>query len=162
MALPLYLSLQEEQSRILDTFDKFDSSGDGRLSASDLALMMTDLNDGNKPSKAEVDYVLSQADTSGDGAIGRDEVMTAVSVWYPIVHANREVPMPPKCPHSAATEHRVAMSRRCEELRAHCEAIFTKFDESQSGIIGSRELRNVLVFDFLLFLMLISGSVCFL
>lgn len=144
LALPLYLSLQEEQSRILDTFDKFDSSGDGRLTARDLALLMTDLNDGNKPSKAEVDYVLSQADKSGDGAIGRDEVMTAVSVWYPIVHANREVTIPPKCSHDAASEHRVAMSRRCEELRAHCEAIFKTFDESQSGIIGSRELSKMM------------------
>lgn len=144
LALPLYLSLQEEQSRILDTFDKFDSSGDGCLTASDLALMMTDLNDGNKPSKAEVHYVLSQADKSGDGAIGRDEVMTAVAVWYPIVHANREVPMPPKCSHSAASEHRVKMSRRCDELRPHCEAIFRRFDESKSGIIGSRELRRMM------------------
>eukprot|EP01046_Picozoa_sp_COSAG06_P021957 COSAG06_NODE_1676_length_8740_cov_49.476334_2_plen_817_part_00 len=144
LALPLYLSLQEEQTRILSTFDKFDSSGDGLLTADELTLMMTDLNDGNTPSKAEVHYVMSQADRSGDGAIGRDEVMGAVAVWYPIVHANREAPMPPKCPHGGASEHRVKMSQRCEKLRAHCETIFKTFDKSGSGIIGSRELRNMM------------------
>lgn len=144
LALPLYLSLQEEQTRILSTFDKFDSSGDGLLTADELTLMMTDLNDGNAPSKAEVHYVMSQADRSGDGAIGRDEVMGAVAVWYPIVHANREVPMPPKCPHGGASEHRVKMSQRCEEMRAHCQTIFKTFDKSGSGIIGSRELRNMM------------------
>jgi Ca2+-binding EF-hand superfamily protein len=144
LALPLYLSLQEEQTRILGTFDKFDGSGDGLLTADELTLMMTDLNDGNTPSKAEVQYVMSQADRSGDGAIGRDEIMGAVAVWYPIVHANREVPMPPKCPHGGASEHRVKMSQRCEKMRAHCETIFKTFDKSGSGIIGSRELRNMM------------------
>eukprot|EP01043_Picozoa_sp_COSAG02_P020826 COSAG02_NODE_1037_length_15050_cov_93.060665_2_plen_885_part_00 len=144
LALPLYLSLQEEQARILSTFDKFDSSGDGFLTADDLTLMMTDLNDGNAPSKAEVHYVMSQADRSGDGAIGRDEVMGAVAVWYPIVHANREIPMPPKCSHDDASEHRKKMSQRCELVRAHCETIFKTFDNSGSGIIGSRELRNMM------------------
>ena len=70
------------KNSIDEKFSKYDLNGSGDLDKQQLQNMMTDLNDGIKPSDDEVDLIMNIADTSKTGVINRWEVRRAVEEWY--------------------------------------------------------------------------------
>ena len=95
LAIPLYLSLQSEQSRFERAFDRYDVNNDGVLDVKEVASLLEELNDHVSPTTAEVAWVIQSADTSGDGRLDRADVYRAVAIWYPRLHKRRAAPPPP-------------------------------------------------------------------
>lgn len=62
--------------------NKYDADHSGKLDATELKKLLTDLNDGIAVDDDEVSWVLKNADLLGDGKIGRLELEKAIAVWF--------------------------------------------------------------------------------
>jgi Ca2+-binding EF-hand superfamily protein len=65
-----------------DMMRKYDRNQTGKLEKLELKLYLTDLNEGIVPTEAEVQWVLSEADLMGDGAIRMQGLDMATQSWY--------------------------------------------------------------------------------
>lgn len=66
-----------------EAFNKFDTSGSGKLEKSELKAYLVHLNDGIDVEDDEVDWVMAQADMFvTDGACTKPELVMAVAAWY--------------------------------------------------------------------------------
>lgn len=61
---------------------KYDVSGTGRLEREELKKLLVDLNDGKPVEDSEVDFVMEQADSLGNGVITKPEMRRALAIWY--------------------------------------------------------------------------------
>lgn len=84
-ALSAWMSYKDSCPEIEEVFKKFDPNGDKILDRAELALLLTDLNQGQEPAESEVDWVLKEADVIGQGAISKPCLAKAVSLWYTMV-----------------------------------------------------------------------------
>lgn len=74
-----------------EAMDKYDKSGDGKLEKREMKMYLEDLNGGIAVTDEEVDWVLSQADLFGEGAISKPELMMAAAVWHAHVESKGTV-----------------------------------------------------------------------
>lgn len=96
-----------------EAFDIFDVDGGGTITAEELGDVMRSL--GQKPTRAQLDSMVSEIDADGDGAIDFPEFLTMM-----LRKMNEGDPE--------------------KELRD----VFMVFDKDQSGTISADELRNVM------------------
>jgi hypothetical protein len=72
----------KQRTQLEELIKKYDKSGTGKLEKDELKSYLTDVNNGVPPSDKEVDWVMSEADFMGDGAIRMQEIMMATQSWY--------------------------------------------------------------------------------
>eukprot|EP00746_Dinoflagellata_sp_MGD_P013310 gnl/MRDRNA2_/MRDRNA2_128705_c0_seq1.p1 gnl/MRDRNA2_/MRDRNA2_128705_c0~~gnl/MRDRNA2_/MRDRNA2_128705_c0_seq1.p1 ORF type:complete len:202 (+),score=68.68 gnl/MRDRNA2_/MRDRNA2_128705_c0_seq1:84-689(+) len=87
-ALRAFAVLTKKRTEIEEALSKFDKSGTGKLEPPELKAYLTSLNGGIEVDDDEVQWVLSQADIFGDGAMSKPELVMATSAWY--VHIKKE------------------------------------------------------------------------
>merc|ERR1719379_657284 len=81
-ALIAWRTYTKERDKLEELIKKYDKSGTGKLEKDELKAYLTDINHGVPPSDKEVDWVMSEADFMGDGAIRMQEIMMATQSWY--------------------------------------------------------------------------------
>jgi|EP00670_Eutreptiella_braarudii_P005237 Ca2+-binding EF-hand superfamily protein len=81
-ALSMWANHQKNKAQVEVVFKKYDTNNSGRLERDQVRNLLTDLNDKNPPSEAELNWVMSQADISQDGTLRKPEIMHAVTAWY--------------------------------------------------------------------------------
>lgn len=81
-ALRAWQILIKKRKEIETALEKFDKSGTGKLDKSELKEYLTSLNAGIEVADDEVEWVLSQADIFGDGAMSKPELTMATAAWY--------------------------------------------------------------------------------
>lgn len=81
-AVGLWKGLQRDMELLDARYDFYDKSKTGTLEEDELKTLLTDLNEGIPPSKAEVKWVLSAADQSLNRGVDREELRAAIAVWY--------------------------------------------------------------------------------
>jgi len=81
-------SYQENREMIDEVFSRFDVHKRGRLNWEELKKVLTELNDGDEPTKEEVDWVMKKSDIVGNGEIDKPELIQAIAVWYSHVDGN--------------------------------------------------------------------------
>jgi len=87
----VWKALQNDKSSIDKCFDSYDQNGSGVLEKDQVTAILTTLNGGMKPAEDEVDWVIEQADVQGNKALDRDELKTAITIWYGyVVHRPRK------------------------------------------------------------------------
>ncbi|KAJ6852221.1 polcalcin Jun o 2 isoform X1 [Iris pallida] len=96
-------------------FSKFDSNGDGKISADELAAIFATLGDGEPLTDEELRRMMAEADSDGDGFISLDEFVDLNTL-------------------------RVDPTAALEDLR-HA---FSMFDLDRNGSISAEELARVL------------------
>ncbi|KAJ6811303.1 polcalcin Jun o 2 isoform X1 [Iris pallida] len=96
-------------------FDKFDSNGDGKISADELAAIFATLGDGQPLTDEELRRMMEEADSDGDGFISLDEFIDLNTL-------------------------QVDPTAALEDLR-HA---FSMFDLDRNGSISAEELAKVL------------------
>ncbi|KAJ6818510.1 polcalcin Jun o 2 isoform X1 [Iris pallida] len=96
-------------------FSKFDSNGDGKISAEELAAIFATLGDGEPLTDEELRRMMAEADSDGDGFISLDEFVDLNTL-------------------------RVDPTAALEDLR-HA---FSMFDLDRNGSISAEELARVL------------------
>lgn len=72
----------EKRTQLEETMKKYDKSGTGKLEMDELKAYLIDLNGGKPVDDAEVEWVMTEADFFGDGAIRQVELLLATSAWY--------------------------------------------------------------------------------
>eukprot|EP01006_Ploeotia_vitrea_P056171 TRINITY_DN68072_c8_g5_i1.p1 TRINITY_DN68072_c8_g5~~TRINITY_DN68072_c8_g5_i1.p1 ORF type:complete len:194 (+),score=18.24 TRINITY_DN68072_c8_g5_i1:39-620(+) len=78
-------SFRDNRSEIDAIFNKYDVSHSGSLNESELQAVLTDLNDGERPTTEEVQWVLRKADQADgvtNGGVDKTELTAAISLWY--------------------------------------------------------------------------------
>merc|ERR1712118_633123 len=70
------------RTNLEEAIAKFDKSGTGKLEKAELKEYLIYLNEGLPVEDAEVDWVLSEADVMGDGAVAKTELCLATAKWY--------------------------------------------------------------------------------
>eukprot|EP01059_Diplonema_ambulator_P028746 TRINITY_DN4765_c0_g1_i2.p1 TRINITY_DN4765_c0_g1~~TRINITY_DN4765_c0_g1_i2.p1 ORF type:complete len:191 (+),score=56.74 TRINITY_DN4765_c0_g1_i2:316-888(+) len=78
----------KEKQLVLETFARYDKSGEGVIKADELREMMADLNSGIYPTDQEVQHVMWFADTKQHGYLDVYEFEAAVTFWY--IHTMEE------------------------------------------------------------------------
>mmetsp|Transcript_11717 Transcript_11717/g.21298 ORF Transcript_11717/g.21298 Transcript_11717/m.21298 type:complete len:212 (-) Transcript_11717:109-744(-) len=68
---------------------KYDLDHTGTLSRTEVKAYLTDLNGGLEVSEEEVDMVMAEADTLGDGVIHKMELQKAATLWYSYVQEQK-------------------------------------------------------------------------
>ncbi|VDM59299.1 unnamed protein product [Angiostrongylus costaricensis] len=63
------------ESELRELFKEFDKNGDGKITREELELVLIQL--GEKPSSSQVDAIMRQTDTDGNGCIEVDEFLQA-------------------------------------------------------------------------------------
>jgi Ca2+-binding EF-hand superfamily protein len=81
-ALVAWRTYTKQREQLEALIQKYDKSGSGKLEMQELKLYLTDINHGKPPTDAEVEWVMSEADFMGDGAIRMQEIMMATQSWY--------------------------------------------------------------------------------
>jgi Ca2+-binding EF-hand superfamily protein len=81
-ALIAWRTYTKEREKLEELIKKYDHSGTGKLEKPELKSYLTDLNQGKEPTDDEVEWVMSEADFMGDGAIRTQEIMMATQSWY--------------------------------------------------------------------------------
>merc|ERR1719379_2552329 len=81
-ALIAWRTYTKQREKLEELIKKYDKSGSGKLEKDELKMYLTDLNDGKAPTDEEVDWVMSEAEFMGDGAIRMQEIMMATQSWY--------------------------------------------------------------------------------
>mmetsp|Transcript_4368 Transcript_4368/g.7304 ORF Transcript_4368/g.7304 Transcript_4368/m.7304 type:complete len:205 (-) Transcript_4368:43-657(-) len=71
-----------------DKIKEFDKSGTGKLEKPELKEYLVSLNGGQPVTDEEVEWVFSEADLFGDGAIRQTELVMATAAWY--VHVEKK------------------------------------------------------------------------
>ena len=82
IALIAWKIYTQQREKLEELIEKYDKSGTGKLEKEELKMYLTDLNDGNAPTDEEVEWVMSEADFMGDGAIRKEEIIMATQSWY--------------------------------------------------------------------------------
>lgn len=77
-----WMSYRESKVEIDAMFEKFDKDQSAYLDKAELAALLKSLNEENDVEDSEVEWVLSTADTLGNGVITRPELTKALSLWY--------------------------------------------------------------------------------
>jgi len=98
-ALIVWKTFTKGREQLEETLKKYDKSETGKLEKPELKAYLTELNDGKEPSDEEVDWVLSEADFMGDGAIHTTELVMATQSWYSYEASN-----PSAAPAASSTE----------------------------------------------------------
>ena len=96
IALIAWKTYTRQREKLEELIEKYDKSGTGKLEKEELKMYLTDLNDGNPPTDEEVEWVMSEADFMGDGAIRTQEIMMATQSWYSS-HKEKEEDKAPAC-----------------------------------------------------------------
>jgi Ca2+-binding EF-hand superfamily protein len=81
-ALVAWRTYTKQREQLEALIKKYDKSGTGKLEKDELKMYLTDCNNGQAPNDAEVEWVMSEADFMGDGAIRQQEIMMATQSWY--------------------------------------------------------------------------------
>merc|ERR1712032_811859 len=81
-AMKAWKTYTDKREEMSEGIQKFDKSGTGRLEREELKQYLDSLNEGHGVTDEEVDWVMSEADIFGDGAISTPELLMATSAWY--------------------------------------------------------------------------------
>lgn len=81
-ALKVWDTYTRNKDFMMMNLQKFDKSGTGKLDFQELKAYLVSLNGGGKVMDEEVQWVMSEADIFGDGAISLQEMVMATSAWY--------------------------------------------------------------------------------
>jgi len=88
-ALACWMTYVDHRQELEEKMDAYDSRKAGTLSRDDVKAYLTDLNGGIAVADEEVDMVMSEADVTGDGFIGRIELQRATAFWYGYVERKK-------------------------------------------------------------------------
>lgn len=88
-ALRAWMTYIHKRATMEETLGKFDKSGTGKLERGELKEYLTHLNGGKEVAEDEVEWVLSEADVFGDGAMSKPELLMATSAWYAHVQESK-------------------------------------------------------------------------
>lgn len=89
-AIRAWSTYTKQRQLMEEKLTKYDKSGTGKLEKNELQEYLKDLNDGKEVSSEEVDWVMSEADVFGDGAMSRPELMMATAAWYAHVEEKKK------------------------------------------------------------------------
>lgn len=103
------------REELTDAFTRFDLDQDGRITRTELAAVLRQL--GFEASEAEIDAMMKEADTDGDGNIDLEEFLHINEVALNLEHGNST------------------------EL---LKEVFEVFDSNQNGVICAEELHRAL------------------
>lgn len=81
MAVAQMMTLKQQNAQILELFQRHDTDHSGDLPAEQLETLLTELNEGVKPSKAEIASVLKQCG-GNNKAVPKAEVKAAIACWF--------------------------------------------------------------------------------
>eukprot|EP00284_Hemiselmis_tepida_P014991 CAMPEP_0174922472 /NCGR_PEP_ID=MMETSP1355-20121228/5896_1 /TAXON_ID=464990 /ORGANISM="Hemiselmis tepida, Strain CCMP443" /LENGTH=412 /DNA_ID=CAMNT_0016168057 /DNA_START=54 /DNA_END=1288 /DNA_ORIENTATION=+ len=81
-AVEVWMAYKDSKEEIEAMFAKYDTDGSDSLDRTQLKSLLKDLNDGVDPEDAEVDWVFTNADQLGNGAITKPELKKALGLWY--------------------------------------------------------------------------------
>jgi Ca2+-binding EF-hand superfamily protein len=84
----------ERENKIVKIIKKYDKEGNGKLSKSELSVMLQDLAGGDAPTEEEASFVLHVADSTDnkvDGYIGKTELEAAIQIWRNYLSAKPEI-----------------------------------------------------------------------
>jgi hypothetical protein len=81
-ALAVWKCLYDIEESIDDSFDRYDTNGDGSLQRDEVQHLLKDLNEGLPVTSSEVDWAIRSGDVDGSGSLSRQELHAAISWWY--------------------------------------------------------------------------------
>merc|ERR1712232_25103 len=81
-ALKVWGTYLEQKDSLEARIRKFDTDHDGSLQKKELHNLLVELNEGQKVSDHEVNWVLKKADINKSGSLNAMELMVAISCWY--------------------------------------------------------------------------------
>mmetsp|Transcript_65025 Transcript_65025/g.135549 ORF Transcript_65025/g.135549 Transcript_65025/m.135549 type:complete len:198 (-) Transcript_65025:106-699(-) len=109
---------QQEEMRLMQMMARYDKSNDGHLNKDELGDLLQDVNNGERPTEEEIQWVLQVADRQ-DGEVsdqlGVADVQVAVNTW-----------------------------RAYRENKEHIDQVFEKYDADKSGKLEFEDLKKML------------------
>jgi hypothetical protein len=81
-ALAVWKCLYDIEESIDDSFDRYDTNGDGSLQRDEVQHLLKVLNEGLPVTSSEVDWTIQSGDVDGSGSLSRQELHAAISWWY--------------------------------------------------------------------------------
>ena len=81
-SLAVWQTLQQRQLIMDSTFAKFDLDSTVSPSKEQMRMLLTELNEGTLVSMADTSWVMDAADVSKNGELDRDELRSAIALWY--------------------------------------------------------------------------------
>eukprot|EP00615_Pteridomonas_danica_P009266 CAMPEP_0114360692 /NCGR_PEP_ID=MMETSP0101-20121206/24053_1 /TAXON_ID=38822 ORGANISM="Pteridomonas danica, Strain PT" /NCGR_SAMPLE_ID=MMETSP0101 /ASSEMBLY_ACC=CAM_ASM_000211 /LENGTH=198 /DNA_ID=CAMNT_0001505053 /DNA_START=116 /DNA_END=712 /DNA_ORIENTATION=- len=88
LALSAVLALKKENIFLHELFIKYDVDKSNSLPKDQLSNLLTEFNDGIRPTSDDIDYIIDQCDISGTHAIEENEIKGAITAWYCLVDEN--------------------------------------------------------------------------
>ena len=105
-------SYDQSQKMCKTLLEEYDINGNGTLDKYELKEMMVKLNGGKMPPQSDVETVLAQCDSCGDGKLDATELETVIPLWMALI-----------------------------KERVYISSVFDKYDKDNSGGLTEAELR---------------------
>jgi len=122
------------------SFYRYDKDGTGKINPDELHTLLTDLNDGDAVSKADVLKIMQAFDRSSDRELSFDEFVPLVKAWF--TDTSQQAAAPPAKPTQISQKQK---ARDLNEKEAQfLTNLFFKYDTGGDGTINVSELESLL------------------
>mmetsp|Transcript_45409 Transcript_45409/g.120425 ORF Transcript_45409/g.120425 Transcript_45409/m.120425 type:complete len:187 (-) Transcript_45409:222-782(-) len=81
-AIVMWRICAAKREEMEEAVNKFDRTGNGKLTKDELSAYLQALNDGIVVTESEVDWVFAQAERLSDGVATKPEIVMATAAWY--------------------------------------------------------------------------------
>ena len=90
MALSVIEAINEKNAEVGELFKKYDTDASGALPYAQLKPLLAEINEGEEPTEADLQYVLKQAEAGAEVGIGKTEIKSAIACWYCLCDEGRD------------------------------------------------------------------------